>query len=263
VPLIALVSAGGLGRRAYKKKTVRRKLKLMAYESRFEDVNNIMGFFVIHRLTGLPVYSKVVKGGLEEALVSGFITAVSTFKSEFQSEEQLWIALPISEIITVVQTEVLICAILTTGAPSESQVVRLEAAGRAVGFLLDQEEETVMRIAGSVEVAEDFERTFDQIFCEYLDGHLLDTYTGIDAESLSRRHRPLIRSMSEVEVGDGVKPSKLVKTMILSGTNELTAYNLVVEAIEQGLLTPLEEDSHSAPAPHGSSGGGEEGALPD
>ena len=55
--------------------------------------------------------------------------------------------------------------------------------------------------------------------------------------------------MSEVDVNEGVKPSDLIKTMISSGTQELTAYSLVVEAIEQGLLIPLEEDSHFLPEP--------------
>ena len=92
-------------------------------------------------------------------------------------EEQMWNAIPISEIITAVQTEALICAIFTKGAPSERQIVRLEAAGRAIGILFDEDDATLMRISGSADVAEVFERTFDQIFGQYLDGHLAGTTT--------------------------------------------------------------------------------------
>lgn len=262
-PLIALVTAVALGRRAYKKKTVQRKLELLAYESRFDDANNIIGFFVIHRNTGLPVYSKVFKGGLEEALVSGFISAISLFRSEFKEEERLWVAIPISEIITAVQTEMLICAVMTTGSPSSGQTESLESFGRSIGALLDDETEILTRMTTSPEGTRAFERTIDQIFGECLDGSLLDKYTGIDREQLTRRYRPLERLMTETDISEGVTPNELVKRLVLAGTDELTAYSLVVEAIGTGLLTPLEEDSHLVPAPFRSYEDREEGALSD
>jgi hypothetical protein len=263
VPLIALVTAGALGRRAFKKKTTQRKLELMAYESRFDDANNIIGFFVIHRNTGLPVYSKVFKGGLEEALVSGFISAISLFRSEFKEEERLWTALPISEIITAVQTEMLICAVMTTGSPSTGQTESLESLGRSMGALFDDETEILTRMTSSPEGTQTFERTIDRIFGEYLDGSLMDKYIGVDKEHLTRRHRPLERLMTETDISEGVRPNELVKRMVLAGTDELTAYSLVVEGIEQGLLSPLKEDSHFVPAPLETPEGSEEGVPCD
>ena len=248
--MIALVTGTAFGRRAYMRRTTRRKLELLAYESRFEDAKNIVGFFVIHRNSGLPIYSKVLKGGLEEALVSGFISAVSLFRSELGEEARLWTAIPISEIITAVQTEVMICAIITTSSRSSRQAESLEAAGRAIGALFDQDTETLTRITMNPETAGAFESTFDQIFGEYLDGYFVDMYVGIK-ELPTREYRPLERAMAEMDTSKEVKPSDLVKTMVLAGTNELKAYHLVVDAIEAGLLISSETDYPFSPEIHG------------
>jgi len=259
--LAALFGAAILVRRAYKGRTARRNRELMEYEFRFEDANSIIGFFVIHRDSGLPLYSRVFKGGLEEALVSGFISAVSLFKSEFQEEERLWTAIPISEIITAVQTETLICAVMTTGSPSSGQADSLESFGRRIGAFFDGKDDLLTEIVRSPLETRPYERIIDQVFCEYLDGHLLSKYNGIDNEHLTRRYRPLERVMTETDISEGVTPNELVKKMVLAGTDELRAYSLVVEAIEQGSLTPLEGDNHLVPASLRSSEGGEEGAL--
>jgi hypothetical protein len=244
--LIGLFAAVILGRQAFKKRTARRNLELLALESRFNDASNIIGFFVIHRATGLPIYSKVLRSGLEEALVSGFISAISHFRSEFDEEERLWSAIQISELITAVQTEVLICAIFTTSAPSPRQIESLESLGRATGALFDQETDTLTRITHAAETADVFEKTFTQIFRDYFDGHLLDVYWGLNKELLAREHRPLEKAMAELDTGAGVKPTDLVKALVLAGTNELKAFRLVVNAIEDGLLISLETDSHMA-----------------
>jgi hypothetical protein len=236
--------AAVLGRQALKKRATRRNLELIAYESRFDDASRILGFFVIHRQTGLPIYSKVLKGGLEEALVSGFITAVSHFRSEFEEKERLWEVVQISEIITAVQTEVLICAIFTTSAPSPKQIVNIEALGRAVGALFDHETETLTRITRASETADVFEKTFSQIFRDYFDGHLLDVYWGLNKDLLTREYRPLERAMTELDTGAGVKPTDLVKAMVLEGTDELKAFRLVVNAIEAGILLSLDRNHH-------------------
>jgi hypothetical protein len=261
--LAAISGAAYFVRRVQKRRTARKNLELIAYESRFEDAKNIIGFFVIHRNTGLPVYSRVFKGGLEEALVSGFISAISLFRSEIKEEERLWTAIPISEIITAVQTEKLICALMTTGSPSSGQTESLESFGRRIGTLFDEESEVLTRMTSSPEDTMKFEKHIDHLFGEYLDGSLLDKYTGIDREHLTRRHRPLERVTTEPDISEGVIANELVKRMVLAGTDELKAYSLVVEAIEQGFLIPLAGDSHFVPAPIRSSGDGEEGALSD
>jgi hypothetical protein len=45
-------------------------------KKRFEDAENILGVIVLHKLSGLPVYSKMLKGGFEEGMLSAFITAI-------------------------------------------------------------------------------------------------------------------------------------------------------------------------------------------
>ena len=79
--------------------TAKRNLELLALEGRKEDAKNLIGLLVIHRSIGLPVYSNILKGGFQEALLSSFISAISHFRSEFSMAEPTWTAIPITEVI--------------------------------------------------------------------------------------------------------------------------------------------------------------------
>ena len=104
--LLVAISVLGvvISRRFYMAVMAKRNVELLALEGRIEDSKNLIGLLVIHRAIGLPVYSKIIKGGFQEALLSSFISAISQFRSEFSIDEPTWIAIPITEVITAVQT---------------------------------------------------------------------------------------------------------------------------------------------------------------
>ncbi|MFX1579797.1 MAG: hypothetical protein ACFFBJ_09145, partial [Promethearchaeota archaeon] len=193
-PLVGLIGATYLGRRAYKKRAFQKHLKLTEFEGRFDDARNVIGLIVLHRNSGLPVYSKMMKEGFEQSLVGGFITAITNFRAEFQ-EERFWTATPISEIITAVQTKTLICALLTTNTPSPAQIHNLESLARMFGSLFDEEEETILRVSQNRKAAEVFALTFEQLFLEFMDGKLLTRYTSLDSEKMERQYRPLKKAI--------------------------------------------------------------------
>ncbi|MFX1578661.1 MAG: hypothetical protein ACFFBJ_03375 [Promethearchaeota archaeon] len=234
-PLTGLIGATYLGRRAYKKRASQKHLKLSELEGRFDDARNVIGLIVLHRNSGLPVYSKMIKEGFEQSLVGGFIAAITNFKAEFQ-EERFWTATPISDIITTVQTKTLICALLTTNTPSPAQIHSLESLARMFGALFDEEEETILRVSQNRKAAETFALTFEQLFLEFMDGKLLTRYTNLDSEKMEKQYRPLKKMVSEIDEKDGFTPLELVRTLLSSGIDEAKAYKLVIDAIENDLF---------------------------
>ena len=234
-PLTGLIGAVYLGRRTYKQREFQKYLKLTAIQERFDDARNVIGLIVLHRHSGLPVYSKMLKEGFEKAMVSSFISAISNFRSEI-SEERLWTAIPLSEVITTVQTNLLICALLTANAPSQSQIQRLESLGRVFGTLFDDEEDTILRISQSSDAARAFSLTFEQSFLQYMDGMLLATYASLDMEKMEDRYKPITQAVSEIDVKEVLTPLELVRTLIASGVDEAKAYILVMEAIENDFI---------------------------
>ncbi|MHA2069022.1 MAG: hypothetical protein ACXABY_32060, partial [Candidatus Thorarchaeota archaeon] len=59
-PILLLGVAVGV-RRINRRRTKERSVQLFAMKKRFADVKNILGFLVIYKVSGLPIYSKVMK----------------------------------------------------------------------------------------------------------------------------------------------------------------------------------------------------------
>ncbi len=68
---------------------------------RFRDAHNILGILVLHKTSGLPVYSRSLKIALDEGIISGLISAITSFRGEIQAEQPQWefSVFPISDII--------------------------------------------------------------------------------------------------------------------------------------------------------------------
>ncbi len=229
------VLVGTVGRRIYTRETARRNLELMSLKGRFEDAKNLIGLLVIHRSVGLPIYSRVIKGGFHESMLSSFIAAITQFRSEFSWDEPIWSAIPISEVITAVQTEVLICAIVTVEQASERQKTQLEAFGREVGGLYDHEEHTIRQMFHTPELSDAFSRTFDPIFESYFDGPLLNRYVGV-RKDLPDHLTPVADAFYSLSIDHGVAPEAMIRAVILQGHNESRAYEMVLEAIDGGYM---------------------------
>ncbi len=208
-------------------------------KQRFADAQNILGVLVMHKTSGLPVYSQAMKPGLDEGVLSAFISAISHFRSEFGLEEvSNYSAIPISDVVRVVPTENLICATVTLTPPSDEQEERMIEGAKAVHERFDDQfEET------PVEFRDEFTAAiFDQMFEEYLDGYLLQEYQ-INPDMDVPRNLRCVKEGVEALESRYFKLSRLARSMSSCGFSDTTIYRKIWDALEYGLLirTPSSE----------------------
>jgi hypothetical protein len=179
--------------------TRRRNAKLhreaQEVKSTFDDANNLLGVLVLHKNSGLPFYSKILKGGFEEGMLSAFVTAVTHFRSEFESNgaEREWQLTPISDIIRAGPTKNLICAFVTMSSPSMVHEAKMLMFTREIGLMLDERMEEP-----PTEFRDDAtSRQIDMMFDDHLDGVLLKDYR-IPVESAMPRQFKSIRNARSV-----------------------------------------------------------------
>ncbi|MHA1903342.1 MAG: hypothetical protein ACW968_04980 [Candidatus Thorarchaeota archaeon] len=239
--LFGIIFVTMLSRRLYQTSVTNRNLELLALKGRLEDVRNLIGILVIHNRVGLPIYSNIIKGGFEESMLSSFITAITHFRSEFKWDEAVYVTIPISEVIAVVLTETLICAIITVDAPTETQKQNLENFGRVVGEMYDEEEETVTELFTTPELVEAFSSSFDPFFDRFFDGRLLKRYVGFDDDSLPGHLNPLKDIADEIDKEKGSSPDELIKNLIRRGYGERHAHKMIFEVIDNDIMLPAEE----------------------
>jgi hypothetical protein len=116
-PLLVLIGALVVGFIVQKVQSRRRKaeyIEAMVVKRRFDDIRGLLGVIVLHRSSGVPIYSKVLKEGLDDSMISGFIAAITSFRSEFEVDQTEWQIIPISDIIRTVSSQNLICAFITS-----------------------------------------------------------------------------------------------------------------------------------------------------
>jgi 5-hydroxyisourate hydrolase-like protein (transthyretin family) len=182
-PIILLFAALGVGlvyRKSARKKRIRENKETLAIKKRFDDIRSLMGVIVLHKDSGLPVYSKILRDGLEEVVISAFITAITSFRGEFdiESSSEEWGLIPISDIIRVISTNKLVCAFITTGNPSPEQRERMIRYAKTVAFIFDETMEDVPIVVLDHHTTQQFNTLFEDI----LDGQLLRTYKLDDAK---------------------------------------------------------------------------------
>lgn len=229
--LLALLGITSLSRRFYMTTTAKRNLELLALQGRLEDAKNLIGVLVIHRANGLPLYSRIFKGVFQEALLGSFISAISHFRSEFSMDEPIWTAIPITEVVTAVQTENLICAVVTVESISSVQKSQLEAFGREIGGLYDHDDQMITEIIEKTSLSE----KFDSIFDSYFEGDLIQRYVGVN-RSLPENLSLVSKVMSSLDIDHGVSPEAIIKAVIRQGHSERRAYQMVLAAIDGGYM---------------------------
>lgn len=213
----------------------KRNLKAIAIKQRFDDVKNMIGIIVLHKKSGLPLYSKTLKGGFDESMVSAFITAVSSFRSEFGMDEKHWDfqVIPISDIISAVPTRNLICAFITGSTPSKEQLVKMEAFGRAIGAMFDESQ-----VIAPTEVLDERQTTiFTSLFMDMMDGEFLTAYKKREAVKIPRHMSCLSSVVGNME-DDEFTLDELARGMAMCGIEEGEAYLQVMDAIENDLIHP-------------------------
>jgi hypothetical protein len=231
-----LIGSVVVGQKFYSRKNRIKRAAARSIKMRFNDANNLLGVVVLHRLSGIPIYSKILKGGFEEGMLSAFITAIIHFRAEFDKkrEKDGYIIIPISDIVRAVPTENLICAFITITSASKAQEERMINYARAIGMMFD---ETFAERPSQVIDTQTI-RSFEWMFDDFVDGILLRPYK-IGEKQLPKK----LRCVEEtVNSSDGVNSFLLINLIRLLETcniDEDDAYLLVMDAVEQKCIIPI------------------------
>ncbi|MFX1481588.1 MAG: hypothetical protein ACFFCP_00215 [Promethearchaeota archaeon] len=237
VGVVAIVSASG--RIVYRRRKKAEFVKDLANKRRFDDADNIIGVIVMHKKSGIPIYSRIVKGGFEEGIVAAFITAVTSFREEFEMlDEESMSVIPISDIIRAVQTRNLICAFVTVQSASIEHNRKIGAFAKEVSrylddFYMDSKPPSTMdtRIAEIV----------NYVFDETMDGKLLK-YHKLASAKIPKRYEAIEQVLINAETNYCSKPVYLAKALSKYGISETHGCTLVSEAIEKEYLVLCDQE---------------------
>ncbi len=226
-----------IGRRFYNSISTKRTLELSEQKGRLEDAKNLIGLLIIQRKNGLPIFSRILKGGFQESLLSSFVTAISNFREEIAMDSAKWVSIPISEVITAVQTEELICVIITVETASARQKTQLETFSREIGGLYDHDDtfmSPIIRKFNSDEM-----RSIDESFQSHFDGALFLKYVGV--KKTIPHHLSVISSVFKtIEIDHGIGVEVIIKTLITQGMSERVAYDIVIDSLDSKYLIASE-----------------------
>jgi hypothetical protein len=234
--------AGGLVyRRSARKRRIGQNKVTLAIKRRFDDVRSLLGVIVLHKDSGLPVYSKILREGLEETVISAFITAITSFRGEFdiESSSEEWGLIPISDIVRVISTNKLVCAFITTGNPSAEQRERMIRFAKTVAFIFDETMDDVPIVVLDRHTTMQFNSLFDDL----LDGALLRTYKLDDEkkyptascadERIARKH------------GEEFKLEELASEIASCGLEEGRVYQAIMRALDNHFLVMTDESPYA------------------
>lgn len=244
--ILATISVTTFQARRYLNKRERiQNLEALAVKRRFDDVKNLVGVVVLHRGSGIPIYSRMLRAGFDDSLISAFITAISQFRSEFDVTEKEWQITPISDIIMAVKTQNLICAFITMGTPTPTQQERMIQFGKSVGFVFD----SMFEEAPVLTIDDETEERFDDLFDELLDMNLHQKHKIIDIKGLPKGPRCLNQTITEFKSLDGFDLDAMADRMAACGIEEARAYKIILDAIRNEQMIPVEESDDIEPKP--------------
>jgi len=235
--IVALVSLV-IGRRMYRANRRKKALAILAVKRRFEDIRGILGIIVIHKVSGIAVYSKILKGGFDEGMMSAFITAITHFRTEFEMEAPHWefTVVPISDIISVVPTRNLLCAFIVGAKPTMTLEDRMVGFAQSVGTMFDETMATPPRV-----VIDDAVRgLFDYLFDDIMDGALLHQYKVKKDASYPRNQKCLQTYLEAYPPEDGFGLDTLADGMAVCGIQEGNVYQQIMDAIDNGILESID-----------------------
>ncbi|MBY8998038.1 MAG: hypothetical protein KGD60_09910 [Candidatus Thorarchaeota archaeon] len=241
---VTIIVAAVAGQRIRSRKIRDKHTSAMVLKNRFSDANNILGFLVLHKLSGVPVYSKIFKGGFEEGMLSAFISAIMHFRSEFEAGRVAddYAIIPISEVIRTVPTENLVCAFITVTPASVEQETRMKSYARAIGMMFDN------ALAERIERVIDAKtsKTFEWMFDDFMDGNLIRRYQ--IGEKKFPKPLKFIETAIPLEVKDSsFNLARLVRLLESSGQSEDDVYIRVFKAIEGEYILPVYPYSNDVP----------------
>ncbi|MFW9981697.1 MAG: hypothetical protein ACFFE3_07260 [Candidatus Thorarchaeota archaeon] len=236
---IGIILVFGIGTVAGQRVRTRRRREkhasAVAIKNRFNDANNILGFLVLHKLSGVPIFSKVFKGGFEEGMLSAFITAIMHFREEIEAgTADIYTLIPISEVIRTVPTEHLICAYITVTSPSVEQEAKMVSYARAIGMMLD---ETLAMQTGKIIDAKT-SKTFEWLFDDLMDGILVRRYQKAD-KKFPKPLRFIEKAILIEETDGSFDMSRLIRLLTSTHVSVDAVYIHVFRAIEEEYILPV------------------------
>ena len=137
--------------------------------------------------------------------------------------------------ITAVQTDVLICAMITVETASERQKSQLDLFGKDIGERYDLENSEMKKMVNN----RNLDDSINPIFISHFDGALLNRYIGM-VDTFPKHLYPVKTALKSIELQNGVAPEAIIKAMILLGYSDRKSYNLVLEAIDNKYLIAAE-----------------------
>ncbi|MFX1265353.1 MAG: hypothetical protein ACFFH0_08225, partial [Promethearchaeota archaeon] len=231
--ILSFVAVVGLaGRRTYIRRERERNFEATIVKRRFDDIQSLIGVIVLHKNTGIPIFSKMVKGGIDGMLISGFITAITNFRTEFNVDQEEGALTPISDIIRTVATENLICAFISLSSPSVAQELRMLEFAETIGFVFD----TMFTEPPMVALEDGTVMQFEALFDDILDGRLLKEYKVSDLRGFPRKTKCLEERIDRIDSDGAFELDVLAKEMTSCGLEEARAYKMIMEAIENNNL---------------------------
>jgi len=213
-------------------------LAILAVKRRFEDIRGILGIIVIHKTSGLSIYSKILKGGFDEGMMSAFITAITHFRTEFEMEAPHWEfnVVPISDIISIVPTRNLLCAFIVGARPTMTLEDRMVGYARSVGAMFDETLATPPRAI----IDDAVHGLFDYLFDDIMDGALLRQYRVKKDAPYARSQKCLQTYLEAYPPEDGFGLDTLADGMAMCGIQEGNIYQQIIDAIETGILESID-----------------------
>ncbi|RDE15668.1 MAG: hypothetical protein C4K48_03565 [Candidatus Thorarchaeota archaeon] len=240
--LPAVLGVALVFRRRARRRRIRENKEALAVKRRFDGVKSLLGVIVLHKESGLPVYSKILRVGLEETVISAFITAITSFRGEFdiESDSEEWGLIPISDIVRVISTNRLVCAFITTGNPSPEQRERMIRFAKTVAFIFDETLHDVPIIVLDMHT----KTQFDTLFEDILDGALLRTYKLDEAKKFPTNTCALERIARKQ--GVEFKLEELASEIATCGLEEGRVYKAIMTALENHYLVTTDESPFTA-----------------
>ncbi len=233
--IVAVAIVAVMGQRVRIRRRREKHTSAVSFKNRLNDANNILGFIVLHKDSGVPIYSQVFKGGFEEGLLSAFITAIMVFREEIDvGSTENYTLIPISDVMRTVPTENLICAFITMTTPSVEQELKMVGYARAIGMMFDD----TLALASAQVIDAKTSRTFEWMFDDFMDGSLIRIYQ-IGEKKFPKSLRFIENALKVEEMPESFNLTRLIHLLNSLEINPDDIYTGVFRAIEEEFILPI------------------------
>jgi hypothetical protein len=189
---------------------------------------------ILHTKSGVPLYSRIIKKGLDDTVIS----AITQFKAEFDlaSPYEEWDVTPISDLIRIVATENLICAFIVLREPSDTQKEKMKLFAQEVASIW----KNVYQETPSEVLDSETKRQFDKLFDDILDARLLKKHRVANVSNLPDQLQFVEDGTERIEA-DGFLLQNLVQSLATSGIEDRKAYSIIMGALGNAAI---EDEEH-------------------